>query len=78
MNPDLLLHLNRLWPLAAIAAGLFVYLVIVLIGGVFYTNQGRILRDREPNEYWGWVRRFLLLFLVATLVLLGSYFLPKG
>ena len=77
MSPALLLHLKSNWPLAAAAAGLFFYLPVVLVTGVFYTNQGPILRSEEPRRYWRWVALFLLLFLASATVLVGSFLLSK-
>jgi hypothetical protein len=75
MRPDFIHHLRGEWPLALVAAGLLVYLPFVLLKGVFYTNQGNILRDVDPEGYWRWVRRFLLLLAASLGVLIGSYFL---
>ena len=66
------------WPLALAAAGLLVYLPVVLLGGVFYTNQGSIARRNDPARYWGWVRRFFVLLLACLAVLFGSYFLDPS
>ncbi len=75
MRPDLVQHLRENWPLALIAIGLCVYLPIVLIGGVFFTNQGRITRAGDPVRYWRWVRLFLTLFVLCAVVLAGTYLL---
>ena len=75
MKPDFVEHLRREWPLVLVAAGLLVYLPIVLVRGVLTTNQGNVLRDADPAGYWRWVRRFLLLLLACLTVILGSYLL---
>jgi len=77
VNPAFITHLQHNWPLAAAVAGLLIYLPIVLVGGVFYSNQGSIVRTREPERYWRWVARLLILLLAASTVLVGSYFLSK-
>ena len=78
MNPDFTAHLKHQWPLALVAAGLFLYLLVVLTRGVFYTNQGSILRSRDPEGYWRWVGRFLVLLIASLAVLLGSYALSRS
>lgn len=75
MKPDFIVHLQHNWPLAVVVGGLFLYLPFVLISGVFFTNQGSIIRSIEPARYWHWVRLILGLFLVCLAVLVGSYFL---
>ena len=75
MRPDFLDHLRREWPLVLVAVLLLIYLPITLYTGVFYTNQGNILRDSDPNRYWSWIRRFALLLAVSLAVIIGSYFL---
>jgi hypothetical protein len=75
MKPDFLHHLWSEWPLALAAAGLLLYLPVVLLKGVFYTNQGNILRAVDPEGYWRWVRRFTLLLVASLTVLIGSYLL---
>ena len=77
MKPDFILHLKHNWPLAVVAVGILLYLPIVLISGVFFTNQGRIVRSIEPARYWRWVALFLGLLLACVVVLFGSYFLSK-
>jgi hypothetical protein len=74
MSPGFLEHLHRNWPLALIVAGLLIFLPVTLLRGVFYTNQGRILRSTEPERYRKWVLSFLALELACLAVLLGSYF----
>jgi hypothetical protein len=71
-------HLQHNWPLALAAAALLVYLPVVLIGGVFYTNQGPITRQDNPAGYWGWVRKFFVLLLGCLAVLAGSYLLDPA
>jgi len=66
-------HLEHNWPLALITLSLAVYLVIVLVGGTFFTNQGRIRRSTEPSGYWRWVRIFVTLFVLSAAMLIGSY-----
>lgn len=68
-------HLERNWPVTLITLCLAVYLVIVLFGGTFFTNQGRIRRSTDPAQYWRWIRIFLTLFVLSTTVLIGSYVL---
>jgi hypothetical protein len=63
------------WPLAAAAAGLLLYIPVVLVTGTFFTNQGNITRKNEPTRYWRWVALFLSLLLASLVVLFGSYFL---
>ena len=75
MNSELLTHLQHNWPLAAAASVAALYLLVALAGGVVYTNQGRVVREREPALYWRWVRRFALLVVACVAVLLGSYWL---
>jgi len=78
LKTDFIHHLRGEWPLALVAAGLMLYLPIVLFTGVFYTNQGQILRATDPRGYWRWVRRFMLLLMASLTVLVGSYFLAWG
>jgi hypothetical protein len=66
-------HLQHNWPLTVVVVGLVFYLPIVLISGIFFTNQGRILRSSEPARYWRWVALMLGLFLACLAVLVGSY-----
>ncbi len=68
-------HLQHNWPLALITLTLAVYLVIVLVGGTFFTNQGPILRSGQPWRYWRWIRIFATLFVLSAAVLIGSYLL---
>jgi len=68
-------HLQHNWPLALIALALAVYLAIVLVGGTFFTNQGRIERATDPSRYWRWIRIFTTLFVLSVVVLIGSYVL---
>ena len=77
MTPEFILHVQHNWPLAVVPAGLLVYISIVLVSGVFLTNQGKIVRSNDPASYWRWVARLLGLSLVCLVVLLGSYFLSK-
>jgi threonine/homoserine/homoserine lactone efflux protein len=77
VKPDFILHLKHNWPLAVIVVGLFVYIPIVLVSGVFFTNQGRIIRSNDPTSYWRWIARLLGLFLICLVVLLGSYLLSR-
>jgi len=78
MKPEVLLHLQHNWPLAAAAAVAALYLLVSLAGGVVHTNQGRIARTQLPALYWRWVRRFTLLLLACLAVLAGSYRLAPG
>jgi threonine/homoserine/homoserine lactone efflux protein len=66
-------HLQHNWPLAVVIVGLLFYLPLVLIGGVFFTNQGRIHRSKEPTRFWRWVALMLGLLLACLAVLVGSY-----
>jgi hypothetical protein len=75
MKPSLIDHLRREWPLVLATAGLAIYLPVALLRGVFYTNQGSILRDRDPEAYWHWIRRFLVLLVAGLGVIIGSYYL---
>lgn len=77
MNPGLVQHLQRNWPLAVIVAGLLVYLPITLIRGEFYTNQGPIRKVAEPARYWRWVLGFGGLLLACAATLLASFFLAR-
>jgi len=61
--------------LAAAIGLLFLYLPFVLIGGIFYTNQGNILRSKEPARYWRWVVLMSGLLLASLGVLVGSYYI---
>lgn len=53
------------------------YLPVVLISGTFYSNQGSVLRSREPERYWRWVRNLCLLLTVALAVLIGTYLIAQ-
>ena len=64
--------------LTVVVAGLLLYLPIVLLSGRFYTNQGSVLRSKEPARYRRWVIWFVLLFLASLAVLLGSYALSRA
>lgn len=75
MRPDVLDHLRREWPLVLVALLLVIYLPVTLYTGVFYTNQGNILRSVDPERYWSWIRRFALLLAACLVVIIGSYFL---
>ncbi|HVC16249.1 MAG TPA: hypothetical protein VNE18_03010 [Rhodanobacter sp.] len=75
MSISFIQHLQHNWPLAAIALGLLLFVPIVLVTGVFTTNQGSVTRSRDPEDYWRWVVRFTVLLLVCVAVLFGSYFL---
>jgi hypothetical protein len=77
MKADFILHLQHNWPMVVAAAGLLVYIPVVLVSGIFYTNQGSISRKNEPTRYWRWVALFLGLLLASLVVLFGSYFLSK-
>jgi hypothetical protein len=77
MKPDFILHLKHNWPLAVVVVGIALYLPVVLITGVFFTNQGNILRSKDPARFWRWVALFIGLLAASLVVLLGSYFLSK-
>ena len=77
MNPRLLEHLLRNWPLTIIVIGLSLYILITLIKGVFYTNQGKIIKASEPARYWNWVLTFIVLEISCVAVLAGSFFLAS-
>jgi hypothetical protein len=70
-----LLHLRHDWPLAAAVLVLATLLAYALLSGAMPTNQGRILRSREPAAYWRWLRRLSVLLLLAIAVLAGSFLL---
>lgn len=73
MNQAFLAHLQHNWPLAIIAIGLFIYIPITMIKGVFYTNQGRIVKSSEPSRYWKWTLSFIALDFACIAVLLMSF-----
>jgi hypothetical protein len=75
VQADFLLHLQHNWPLAIVALGLLLFIPVVLVTGVFPTNQGSVLRSQDPARYWRWVAGFALLSLACLVVLIGSYFL---
>jgi hypothetical protein len=77
MKPDIVLHVQHNWPLAIIIVGLLIYLPIVLLSGVFFTNQGRIVRSDNPSLYWRWVCGFIVLLLILLIVFFGSYLLAQ-
>jgi hypothetical protein len=77
VRPDFIAHLQHNWPLAVIVVGLLLYIPIVLVGGVFFTNQGKITRSAEPMRFWRWVALMSGLFLASLVVLFGSYFLSR-
>ena len=70
-----LLHLRHNWPLAAAVLVLAALLAYALLSGVMPTNQGGILRSREPAAYGRWLRRLSVLWLLAVAVLVGSFLL---
>ena len=74
MTPEFIRHLQHNWPLAAVVVVLFLYLPVVLLSGIFFTNQGRIFRSKEPSRYWRWVALMSGLFLASLGVLVGSYY----
>lgn len=73
MRPDVLDHLRREWPLVLATALILIILAVSLLTGTFYTNQGNILKDVDPDSYWRWIRRFALLLAVGLAVIIGSY-----
>jgi len=75
VSSSLLLHLRHDWPLAAAVIVLATLLAYTLLSGAVPTNQGRILRSREPAAYWRWLRWLSVLLLVAVAVLTGSFLL---
>jgi threonine/homoserine/homoserine lactone efflux protein len=75
VTSEFIQHVRHNWPLALALAGLLFYLPIVLVSGIFFTNQGRVLRSREPRRYWRWVALMSGLFLACLGVLVGSYYL---
>ena len=75
MNDRFVQHLSHNWPLAIIAGGLPLYLALVLLSGVFYTNQGRIYRAKTPGRYWSWVIGMTLLEILCVVVLFGSFYI---
>jgi hypothetical protein len=78
MNAKLAHHLLHNLPLAIIAMGLPLYVLFVLVKGVFYTNQGKIYRNQTPAEYWSWVFGFTILSILCLAVLAMSYLLPPS
>ena len=77
MRPDFIAHLQHNWPLAVIVVGLIFYIPIVLVGGVFFTNEGKITRSAEPARFWRWVALMSGLFLASLVVLSGLYSLSR-
>jgi hypothetical protein len=77
MNSDFINHLQRNWPLTIVVLGLVIYIPVTLISGVFYINQGRILKSAEPARYWKWVAFFIALHLSSVVTLVGSFFLSS-
>lgn len=77
LKPEFIQHLRHNWPLAVAVTALLVYLPIVLVSGIFFTNQGRLLRSKEPVQYWRWVARLTVLLLAGCVVLVGSYLLEN-
>jgi hypothetical protein len=75
MPVGFLFHLRHNWPLALAALVLLVLVAYALFTGVLPTNQGRILRSREPDAYWRWLRGLVVLLIFIVIVLVGSYFL---
>lgn len=75
MSSSFLLHLRHNWPLAAAVFVLTALVAYALLSGVLPTNQGSILRSREPAAYWRWLRRLSALLLLAAAVLAGSFLL---
>ena len=75
MSASFLFHLQHNWPLAVVVAGLALFIPAVLLFGVFPSNQGNVVRSRDPVTYWRWIRRFVALFVVSSVVLVGSFFL---
>ena len=73
MQASLILHFQHNWPLAIIALGLLIFIPIVLITGVFPTNQGSVLRSHNPASYWRWVAGFVVILLAAWIVLFVSF-----
>lgn len=73
VKSDLFDHLRHAWPLTLAALLLTIYLPIVLLTGTFYSNQGSIKKDGDPERYWSWVRRCFVLLLVSWSVLIASY-----
>jgi hypothetical protein len=76
--PDFIHHLRHNWPLTLIVVGLAIYLPVISIRGVVFTNQGSIQRSREPDRFRSWVRVFVVLLLVAAAALVGTYFLDPS
>jgi len=75
VKTDLILPLQRNWPLTTAALLLLLYIPVVLVTGTLFTNQGNITRQHEPTRYWRWVALFLGLLLASLVVLFASYFL---
>jgi hypothetical protein len=77
MTEEFVSHLKHNWPLLVVVIGLLLYIPVILITGVFYTNQGNILRSNDPERFWRWVIRLIILLVVSSVVLIGSYVLSK-
>jgi hypothetical protein len=75
VTPEFVQHLQHNWPLAAVVVLLLLYLPVALVSGTFFTNQGNILRSKQPARYWRWVVSMSVLWLASLGVLLGSYYI---
>ncbi len=78
MSPTFVQHLQHNWPLTIIVIGLAIYLPIVLVTGVFPTNQGSIRRSRDRSGYWRWVGGFAVILAVSITILAGSWLLSPA
>jgi hypothetical protein len=75
MSSDLFIHLKHNWPLTAAAVVVALFLGFSLLSGFIPSNQGSIQRASEPDAYWRWIRRFVVLLLVSVGVLTAIYYL---
>lgn len=75
MSNGFFLHLRQNWPLVAAILVLFSLLAFALLTGALPSNQGNILKSRDPDAYWRWLRRLAVLLMLSLVVLVGSYFL---
>jgi hypothetical protein len=78
VTPEFIRHLQHNWPLAAVVLLLLLYLPVALVSGTFFTNQGNILRSKQPARYWRWVLSMSALCLVSWGVLVGSYYMSRS
>lgn len=75
MSGTILVHVQHNWPLALAALVLLAIIVFALLTGTLPTNQGKVIRSREPASYWRWLGGLGLLLVLTIAVLFGSYLL---